>query len=162
MLSKKGLFGLVMGLFLCLVTLVLAQGPRAGTPANPQTVLVANLLNGNNEIFFSQINLFNASDSPGAVTVRVFTLPAPFAAAQELTFLPLQLGTLGAESAVSIQLDTDILAHLGGVGLPYTNDGGGLVARFEIGAEHVSGVVLIRWNFPVPIATTYPLQVVDD
>ena len=127
----------------------------------PQTVLVANFLNGNTNFLISRINLFNASDSPGVVTVRIFTLPAPSAAAQELTGAPLPLGTLGPESAVSIQLDTDILAVLN-IGLPYVIDGGGLVARFEIGAEHVSGVVFLRWNFPVPIATTYPLQVVAE
>jgi len=35
MLSKKGLFGLVISLFLVLGALVLAKGPPEGTPVNP-------------------------------------------------------------------------------------------------------------------------------
>ena len=73
MLFRKGLFGLVMSLFLCLGILVLAQSPAVGQT----TVLVANFLNGNNTAFISQVNLFNASGSPGVVTVRIFTLPPP-------------------------------------------------------------------------------------
>ena len=48
-----------------------------------------------------------------------------------------------------------------GIALPYVTDGGGLVVKFRIGAEDVSGVVFFA-PIDLSFATTYPLQVVDD
>ncbi len=39
-----------------------------------ETILFANFMNGNNDAFNSRVYLWNPSDSPGDVTVRVFTL----------------------------------------------------------------------------------------
>jgi len=98
--------------------------------------------------------------------VRIFTLPVPpfegGGPAVELTFIPLSLGTLGAESALSIQLDLHILTPLGIMPDPYTDDGGRLVARFEIGAEHVSGVVVLSETGTGSFTAAYPLQVVAE
>ena len=45
------------------------------TSSGSPTVLVANFMNGNDAAFNSRVYLFNPSQSPGNVTVRVFTLP---------------------------------------------------------------------------------------
>ncbi len=84
-------------------------------------ILVANFMNGNNTVFNSRVYLWNPSASAGPVTVRVFTLPLTGGTPQELTDIPLDLGTLGAESARNIRLAEDILAPLG-IPLPYMND----------------------------------------
>ena len=79
-----------------------------GTP----TGLVANFMNGNNTAFNSRVYLWNPSESSGDVTVRVFTLPLTGGLAQELTTAPLNLGTLGAKSALNVKLVENILAPL--------------------------------------------------
>ncbi|MCH7805294.1 MAG: hypothetical protein IH937_14590, partial [Acidobacteria bacterium] len=89
------------------------------------TILSAEFMNGNNGAFNSRVYLWNPSNSPGSVTVRVFTLPLNGGLAQELTPTPLFLGSLGAKSALNLKLDEDILTPLG-ITPPYTTDGGNL------------------------------------
>ena len=125
-----------------------------GTP----TGLVANFMNGNNTAFNSRVYLWNPSENSGDVTVRVFTLPLTGGLAQELTTAPLNLGTLGAKSALNVKLVEDILAPLG-ITLPYTTDGGNLTLEFTIQAADVRGAAQVfssRFAFG-----TYPLQNVE-
>ena len=125
-----------------------------GTP----TGLVANFMNGNNTAFNSRVYLWNPSESSGDVTVRVFTLPLTGGLAQELTTAPLNLGTLGAKSALNVKLVEDILAPLG-ITLPYTTDGGNLTLEFTIQAADVRGAAQV---FSSSFAFgTYPLQNVE-
>ena len=125
---------------------------------SPETVLVANFLNGNNAALSSRVYLFNGSDGAGDVTVRVFTTPIAGGIRQELTPTPLPLGSLGAKEAMNIKLDVDILTPLG-IGLPYTTDGGNLTVEFTVGAENVSGVGQV---FSSALAFgTYPMQVIQ-
>ncbi len=126
-------------------------------PPDP-TILVANFTNGNNELFNSRVYLWNPSASAGPVTVRVFTLPLTGGTPQELTDIPLNLGTLGAESARNIKLAEDLLAPLG-IPLPYTDDGGNLIVQFTIEAPEVRGAAQV---FSSSLAYgTYPLQVIQ-
>ena len=125
-----------------------------GTP----TGLVANFMNGNNTAFHSRVYLWNPSESSGDVTVRVFTLPLTGGLAQELTTAPLNLGTLGAKSALNVKLVENILAPLG-ITLPYTTDGGNLTLEFTIQAADVRGAAQV---FSSSFAFgTYPLQNVE-
>ena len=125
-----------------------------GTP----TGLVANFMNGNNAAFHSRVYLWNPSESSGDVTVRVFTLPLTGGLAQELTTAPLNLGTLGAKSALNVKLVENILAPLG-ITLPYTTDGGNLTLEFTIQAADVRGAAQV---FSSSFAFgTYPLQNVE-
>ena len=102
------------------------------------TVLVANFMNGNDEALNSRVYLWNPTASAGAVTARVFTLPLAGGTAQELTSMPIDLGTLQAESALNVKLAEDILTQLG-TPAPYTDDGGNLIVEFTIGAPGVRG-----------------------
>ncbi len=121
---------------------------------NP-TVLVANFMNGNNSFFNSHVSLWNPSVTAGEVSVRVFTLPLVGGLAQELTVTPLNLGTLGAESARSIRLAEDVLTPLG-IPLPYMQDGGNLTLEFTIEAPNVQGAAQV---FSTSLSFgTYPLQ----
>jgi hypothetical protein len=125
------------------------------TSAGNPTVLVANFMNGNNDAFNSRIYLWNPSQSPGNVTVRVFTLPIAGGLAQELTAGPLSLGTLAAKSALNIKLVEDILMPLG-ITTPYIIDGGNLTLEFTIQAADVRGAAQV---FSSDFAFgTYPLQ----
>ena len=125
-----------------------------GTP----TGLVANFMNGNNTAFNSRVYLWNPSESSGDVTVRVFTLPLTGGLAQELTTAPLNLGTLGAKSALNVKLVENILAPLE-ITLPYTTDGGNLTLEFTIQAADVRGAAQV---FSSSFAFgTYPLQNVE-
>ena len=125
-----------------------------GTP----TGLVANFMNGNNTAFNSRVYLWNPSESSGDVTVRVFTLPLTGGLAQELTTAPLNLGPLGAKSALNVKLVENILAPLG-ITLPYTTDGGNLTLEFTIQAADVRGAAQV---FSSSFAFgTYPLQNVE-
>ena len=125
-----------------------------GTP----TVLVANFMNGNNTAFHSRVYLWNPSESSGDVTVRVFTLPLTGGLAQELTTAPLNLGPLGAKSALNVKLVENILEPLG-ITLPYTTDGGNLTLEFTIQAADVRGAAQV---FSSSFAFgTYPLQNVE-
>ena len=124
-----------------------------------ETILGAYFMNGNTDAFSSRIYLWNPSDSPGDVTVRVFTLPLTSGTTQELTTEPLALGTLGAKSAFNIKLAEDILTPIG-VSIPYTTDGGNLTLEFTIGAAGVQGVAQV---FSGDFAFgTYPLQVISE
>ena len=121
-------------------THALQEIPSA-SPGNP-TVLVANFMNGNNDAFNSRVYLWNPSESGGEVTVRVFPLPVSGGSAGELTDIPLNLGTLGARSALNVQLAEDILTPLG-MTMPYTDDGGNLTVEFTIQAEKVRGAAQV-------------------
>jgi len=123
-----------------------------------ETVLGAYFMNGNTNVFSSRIYLRNPSDTPGDVTVRVFTLPLTSGMTQELTTTPLALGTLGAKSAFNIKLAEDILTPIG-ASVPYTADGGNLTLEFTIGVAGVQGVAQV---FSGDFAFgTYPLQVIS-
>ena len=127
------------------------------TSAGSPTVLVANIMNGNDAAFNSDVYLFNPSTSAGDVTVRVFTLPLKDGTPQELTTEPLALGSLGARSALSIKVGQDILTPLD-ISLPYMTDGGNLVLEFTVQAADVTGAAQI---FTSDFAFgTYPLEVI--
>jgi hypothetical protein len=127
------------------------QSEGATMPAT----LVANFVNGNGAAFNSRVYLWNPSTNAGQVTVRVFTLPLVNGIAQELTGIPLDLGTLGARSAVNLKLVEDILIPLG-IPTPYTTDGGNLTLEFTIQAADVRGAAQV---FSSALAFgTYPLQ----
>ncbi len=120
-----------------------------------ETILVANFMNGNNAFLNSRVYLFNPTDTAGQITVRVFRLPLLSGFPQELTVVPLSLGSLGAKSAVNIKLAEDILTPLG-IALPYINDGGNLTVEFTVAADKVRGVAQVFTdNFAFG---TYPLQ----
>ena len=125
----------------------------SGNPA----VLVANFMNGNDAALNSRVYLWNPSLSAGSVTVRVFTLPLTAGVAQELTTAPLDLGTLGAESARNLKLVEDILTPLG-IPTPYVTDGGNLTLEFTIQAADVRGAAQV---FSSSFAFgTVPLQII--
>ena len=121
-------------------THALQEIPSA-SPGN-STVLVANFLNGNNDAFNSRVYLWNPSESAGEVSVRVFPLPVSGGSAGELTDRPLNLGTLGARSALNVKLAEDILTPLG-MTMPYTDDGVNLTVEFTIQAEKVRGAAQV-------------------
>ena len=124
----------------------------------PRTVLVANFMNGNDDVFNSRVYLWNPSTSAGTVTVRVFTLPLRGGTARELTDTPLDLGTLGARSALNVKLAEDILTPVG-ITPPYTTNGGNLTLEFTIQAAGVRGTAQV---FSSSFALgTYPLQVIQ-
>ena len=128
------------------------------TSSGSPTVLVANFVNGNDAALNSRVYLWNPSLSAGSVTVRVFTLPLTAGVAQELTTAPLDLGTLGAESARNLKLAEDILTPLG-IPTPYVTDGGNLTLEFTIQAADVRGTAQV---FSSSFAFgTYPLQNVE-
>jgi len=128
------------------------------TSSGSPTVLVANFVNGNDAALLSRVYLWNPSTSAGNLTVRVFTLPFKDIIPQELTSSPLDLGALGAKSAVNLKLVEDILTPLG-ITPPYTDDGGNLTLEFTIEAENVRGVAQV---FSGSLAFgTYPLQVMQ-
>ena len=123
-----------------------------------ETILGAYFMNGNTDVFSSRIYLWNPSDNPGDVTVRVFTLPLTSGTTQELTTGPLALGTLGAKSAFNIKLAEDILTPIG-ASVPYTADGDNLTLEFTIGTAGVQGVAQVFSGDPA--FGTYPLQVIS-
>ena len=116
-------------------------------------------MNGNNDAFNSRVYLWNPSDSPGDVTVQVFSLPLNTGVAQELTGPPLSLGTLLGKSALNVKLAEDILIPLE-IPTPYITDGGNLVLEFTIEAADVRGVAQVfSGNFGFG---TYPLEVISE
>jgi len=126
-----------------------------GQPGAENTVLVANFMNGNNAALNSRVYLWNPSANPGAVTVRVFTLPVAGGTARELTGTPINLGTLGAQSALNVKLAEDVLTPLG-TPMPYEDDGGNLTLEFKIETPGVQGAAQV---FSSNLAYgTYPLQ----
>ena len=126
------------------------------TTAGSPTVLVANILNGNDDVFTSRVYLYNPSDGDGAVTVRVFTLPLINGLTQELTTAPLPLGNLASKSALNIKVAEDILDPLGR--RPYKDIGGNLTLEFTIQAADVVGAAQF---FSSLAFGTYPLQVIQ-
>ena len=139
-------------------TLAFGTYPLQETPSissTGPTVLVANFMNGNTDFLKSRVYLWNPSPSPGAITVRVFTLPLTGGMAMELPGSPLNLGSLAAKSAVNLKLAEDILTPLG-MTPPYTADGGNLTLEFTIQAGDVRGAAQV---FSSSIAFgTYTLQ----
>jgi len=131
--------------------------PIPATSAESLTILVANFLNGNNAAFSSRVYLFNPSASAGDVTVRVFTLPLRGGTAQELG-MPLNLGSLGARSALNIKVVEDILTPLG-ITTPYTDDGGNLTLEFTIQAADVRGAAQVFSD--IFAYGTMPMQVIE-
>ena len=122
------------------------------TPGPDPSVLVANLMNGNNEVFNSRVYLCNPSANAAEVTVRVFTLPLSGASTLLGT---VDLGILGPESARNIRLAEDVLAPLG-ILLPYMDDGGNLTLEFTINGANLQGAAQV---FSSELAFgTYPLQ----
>ena len=118
------------------------------------TVLVANFVNGNSRFLTSRIYLWNPSTSEGNVTVRVFTLERASASSLLGT---LDLGTLEASTARSINVAEDILAPLG-TPLPYTDDGGNLTLEFSVDVANVKGAAQV-FNRSLTLSLgTYPLQ----
>ena len=105
------------------------------------TVLAANFMNGNSDLFNSRVYLFNSSATDGEITAHVFTLPDRDSPALSTT-TPLSLGTLRARSALNIKLVEDILAPLL-VSLPYTTDNGNLALEFTIQAPDVQGAAQV-------------------
>ena len=123
------------------------------------TVLVANFMNGNTDLFKSRVYLWNPATIAGDVTVRVFTLPrVGDDPAQELTSTPLPLGTLAARSALNIKLE-DILDELL-IPRPYETDNGNLTLEFTILAAGVRGTAQVFNNSLTLAFGTYTLQVV--
>jgi len=122
------------------------------------TVLVANFMNGNTDSLNSRVYLWNPSASAGAVNVRVFTLPIAGGLAEELTTTPLDLGPLGAKSAMNIKLAEDILEQLPGITTPYKTDGGNLTLEFTIGASGVKGTAQVFDNSQTLALGVYTLQ----
>ena len=129
-------------LLLAIVLVSLGSSAISHGQDTSSTVLVANFVNGNNLAFNSRVYLFNPSPSAGNVTVRVFTLPLASGTAQELSTSPLNLGSLGADSAMNIKLAEDILAPLG-IALPYTDNDGDLTLEFTIEAADVRGATQV-------------------
>jgi len=124
---------MALGCFACQTT-----SPEEGAPS----ILIANFMNGNNDVFNSRVYLWNPSQSAGDVTVRVFTVPLTSGITQELTSGPLSLGVLRARSAVNLRLAEDILTPLG-ITTPYVTDGGNLTLEFTIQAADVRGVAQV-------------------
>ena len=125
--------------------------------AGVSTTLVADFMNGNDDVFNSRVYLRNSSTSDGEVCVRVFSLPLTSGMAQELTTVPLSLGTLLAGTALNVKLAEDIVNPLG-LTLPYTTDGGNLLVEFKVLAADVIGAAQV---FSSDFAFgTYPLQMV--
>ncbi len=142
-------------LLLTVVVVLMGSSVISHAQDSSNTVLVANFVNGNNVAFNSRVYLFNPSQSAGNVTVRVFTLPLAGGTAQELTTSPLNLGSLGANSAMNIKLAEDILAPLE-ITLPYTDNDGDLTLEFTIGVANVRGATQV-FSSSVAFGTN-PLQ----
>ena len=145
-------------------TLAFGTYPLQETPSissTGPTVLVANFMNGNTDFLKSRVYLWNPSTSPGAITVRVFTLPVTGGLAQELPGSPLNLGSLGARSALNLKLAEDILTPLG-MTPPYTTDGGILTLEFTIQAGDVRGAAQVFDNSSTLAFGTYPLSEVPE
>jgi len=143
------------------LTLAFGTYPLQEVPSTPSaspTVLVANFMNGNTDLFKSRVYLWNPSNSPGEVRVRVFTLPPNGGLAQELTLTPLFLGSLGPESALNLKLAEDILDFVPGITTPYTADDGNLTLEFTIQAADVRGTAQVF--SPTFAFGTYTLQAV--
>ena len=105
------------------------------------TVLIANFQNGNNGLFASRMYLFNSSTSAGNVTARVWTLPKSGGTpGVEKLLGTVAIGSIGAGAGRNIHLDTEILANIVTITLPYTDDGGNLVVEITIEAPDVTGV----------------------
>ncbi len=128
----------------------------------PETVLVANFVNGNNTVLNSRVYLWNPSDSAGSITARVYTLPRSgpsiLLGTAEFSLFTAELGLLDARSSLNINIAEDVLSGLG-IPLPYTDDGGNLTIEVTVGAENVRGVAQV---FSSELAFgTYPMQVIQ-
>ena len=124
---------------------------------SPNTLLIANFMNGNTALFKSRVYLWNPSAIDGEVTVRVFTLSVRGEIPQELTITPFPLGSLGAKASLNIKLAEDILIPLF-IPTPYITNGGNLTLEFTIGAPGVRGAAQVFDNSVTLGFGTYPLQ----
>ncbi len=120
------------------------------------TVLVANFINGNTDVFRSRVYIWNPSESSASITVRVFAMP--LSGPSELLGT-LDLGLIEAESARNIRLE-DILGLLG-IPLPYMENGGNLELEFTVGAVGAVGAAQVFDNSLTLAFGTYPLQEID-
>jgi len=125
------------------------------------TVLVANFIHGNTNIFRSRVYLWNPSTRAGDITVRVFTMPRPAPSdppepSQLLGTVP--LGTLEAESARTIRIEEVLSDPLVTITQPYTENGGNLMLEFTIEAAGVRGTAQVFDNSFTLAFGTYPLQ----
>ena len=111
------------------------------------TVLIANFMNGNTNLFTSRIYLFNSSSSAGNITARVWTMPT--AGNPEVAIGTVALGSLGPGAGRNVKLAEDILTPLITAGatigdgtalaLPYIEGGGNLVVEITVEATLVTG-----------------------
>jgi len=121
---------------------------------SPETVLVANFLNGNNSILNSRVYLWNPSQSDGSITARAYTMPR---SGPSTLLGTRELGLLNARSSRNIKIDEDILDLLGLS--PYIGNGGNLTVEFTVEAENVHGVAQV---FSSQLAFgTYPMKVIQ-
>ncbi len=120
------------------------------------TILIANFQNGNTHVFASRMYLLNSSAGAGAITARVWTLPVAGSSAMMLGTV--SLGNLGAGAGRNIKLAEDILAHIPGLTLPYTTDGGNIVVELTIEARKVTGVGQVFNTTTFASFGIFPLQ----
>jgi len=110
------------------------------------TVLVANFMNANTNLFNSRIYLYNSSGLPGDVSVRVLKMPlastgTTSVASTDITPAggPIALGSLAAGSGMNIRAEVDILPLLTAITLPYTENGGNLVVEITVKTNSARG-----------------------
>ena len=130
-----------------------SENPLVATLQGPETVLVANFMNGNTDFFRSRVYLWNPAVNAGNVSVRVFTLEQTGSS----TLLGMvDLGSLGPRSALNIRLE-DILDELM-IPRPYETNNGNLTLEFTIGVQGVQGAAQVFNNSLTLAFGTYPLQ----
>jgi hypothetical protein len=110
------------------------------------TVLVANWLNGNTNLYNSRIYIYNSSGLPGDVTVRVLKLPAAATGTTVVTSTditpaggPIALGTLAPGAGMNIRAEVDLLPLLTAITLPYYENGGNLIVEITVKTNGARG-----------------------
>jgi len=119
------------------------------------TVLIANFMNGNTDVFNSRIYLFNTSTSAGNITVRVYTLP--IAGGANTLLGTVAVGSLAPSAALNIRLAEDVLTPAS-ITTPYTTDGGNLLVEVTIEASGVTGVGQVYESATLDSFGIYALQ----
>ena len=119
---------------------VLVTSPLTAWKLNG-TVLLANFVNGNNDMFHSRVYLFNYGPLAGNITVRAFTLPLAGASTIVGT---VNLGSLPSWSGRNIRVAEDVLMPM--MAVPYTADGGNLVLEITIDANRINGIAQVFQN----------------
>ena len=100
--------------------------------------MLANFVNGNNDMFHSRVYLFNYGPLAGNITVRAFTLPLAGASTLVGT---VNLGSLPSWSGRNIRVAEDVLMPM--MAVPYTADGGNLVLEITIDANRINGTAQV-------------------